>query len=168
MCPGHGENALGGGVGVGAWAPPDDGEGMDLDSVTDMVGAGDGARLCIGGLGSGQVRQVGGVAGALPDNVHASARQSANLVESREVDAATASRRDHVDGARSGIDCGGSMDETAVVPEDAPVDLDRPSVQGQESVSSQREQAGQRRDPGYVRGRQAKHTAKQNARRKRG
>jgi hypothetical protein len=42
--PVHGEPALGGGPGVGSWAPPDDGEGMDLDSVTDMEGAGDAAR----------------------------------------------------------------------------------------------------------------------------
>jgi hypothetical protein len=33
----------------------DDGEGMDLDSVTDMEGAGDGARSGVVGLGSGQV-----------------------------------------------------------------------------------------------------------------
>ena len=69
---------------------------------------------------------------------------------------------------RASVDRDGSMDETAVVPEDAPVDFGTPSVQGQELVSSQREQAGQRRDPDYVRRRQAKHTAKQNARRKRG
>jgi hypothetical protein len=80
---------------VEAWAPPDDGEGMDLDPVTDLAGAGDGDLMRVVGLGT-------------------------------------------------------------------------PSVQGQESVSSQREQAGQRRDPDYVRRRQAKHTAKQNARRKRG
>ena len=48
-----GDNAVGG---VGAWAPPDNGEGMDLDSVTDMAGAGDSARSGVGGLGSGQVR----------------------------------------------------------------------------------------------------------------
>ena len=48
------ESALGEGVGVGAWAPPDDGKGMDLDSVTDMAGAGDGARSGVGGLDSGQ------------------------------------------------------------------------------------------------------------------
>ena len=69
--PVHGEPALGGGVGVGAWAPPDDGEGMDLDSVTDMAGAGDGARSGVGGLGSGQIRRVGGVACALPTGVNA-------------------------------------------------------------------------------------------------
>ena len=54
--------ALGSGVGVGAWGLPADGEGMDLDSVTDMAGAGDGARSGVGGLGSGQVslREAGG------------------------------------------------------------------------------------------------------------
>ena len=50
----HGEPALSGGVGVGAWGFPADGEGMDLDSVTDMAGAGDGARSGVGGLDSGQ------------------------------------------------------------------------------------------------------------------
>ena len=60
--PVQGGPALGGGVGVGAWAPPDDGEGMDLDSVADMAGAGDGARSGVGGLSSGQVslREAGG------------------------------------------------------------------------------------------------------------
>ena len=64
--PVHGEPALGG---VGAWAPPDVGEGMDLDPVTDMAGTGDGALTGVVGLGSGQVRQVGGVSGALPKGV---------------------------------------------------------------------------------------------------
>jgi hypothetical protein len=54
----HSEPALAGGIGVGAWGPPDDGEGMDLDLVTDMAGAGDGALSGVGGLGSGQVSQV--------------------------------------------------------------------------------------------------------------
>ena len=47
---------------MGAWAPPDNGEGMDLDSVTDMAGAGDSARAGVGGLGLGQVsvREAGG------------------------------------------------------------------------------------------------------------
>jgi hypothetical protein len=137
--PVHGEPDLRGGVGVGAWAPPAVDEGMDLDLGTDMAGAGDGARSGVGGLDSGQVRR--GVASALPEDVDASARPSAHLVDSRDVvmvDAEAESRRDHGDGARSGIDRGGSMDETAVVPEDAPVDFDTPSVQGQESVSSQR------------------------------
>ena len=49
--PVHGEPALGG---VGAWAPPDVGEGMDLDPVTDMAGTGDGALTGVVGLGSGQ------------------------------------------------------------------------------------------------------------------
>ena len=69
--PMHCEPALGGGVGVGARAPPDDGEGMDLDSVTDVAGPGDGAQSGVAGLGSGQVRQVGGVSGALPEGVDA-------------------------------------------------------------------------------------------------
>ena len=53
------DNAVGG---VGAWAPPDNGEGMDLDSVTDMAGAGDCARSDVGRLGLGQVsvREAGG------------------------------------------------------------------------------------------------------------
>ena len=47
--PVHGEPELRG-VGVGAWGPPAAGEGMDLDSVTDIAGAGDGARSGVGGL----------------------------------------------------------------------------------------------------------------------
>ena len=50
----RGGPALSGGVGVGAWAPPDDGEGMLVESVTDMPGQGDGARSDVVGLGSGQ------------------------------------------------------------------------------------------------------------------
>ena len=52
--PVHGEPALGGGVGVGAWAPPDDGEGMALhvDLVAAVAGAGDGGQSGAGGLGS--------------------------------------------------------------------------------------------------------------------
>ena len=41
------------GVGVGAWRPPGGGEGMDVDSVPDIAGAGDGARSGVGGLASG-------------------------------------------------------------------------------------------------------------------
>ena len=63
--PVHGEPALGGGVGVGAWAPPDDGEGMLVESVTDMPGAGDGARSDVVGLGSGQVSLVSAGAGVV-------------------------------------------------------------------------------------------------------
>ena len=40
---------------------PDDCEGMDLDSVPDMAGAGDGARSDVGRLGLGQVRLGEGV-----------------------------------------------------------------------------------------------------------
>ena len=47
--PVRGEPALGGGVEGGAWESQDSGQGMALDSVTDMAGAGDSAR-------SGQVR----------------------------------------------------------------------------------------------------------------
>ena len=39
-----------------AWGPPDGGRGLALDSVTDMASAAAGARLGVGGLGSGQVR----------------------------------------------------------------------------------------------------------------
>ena len=39
----------------GSFKPNCDGEGMDLESVTDMAGAGDGARSGVGGLGPGQV-----------------------------------------------------------------------------------------------------------------
>jgi hypothetical protein len=60
------ESALGGGVGVGTWAPLDDGEGMELDSVTAMAGAGAGARLGVGGLGSGQMDPVEVVHGVVP------------------------------------------------------------------------------------------------------
>ena len=78
----HGEPALSGGVGVGAWAPPDDGEGMDLAQVTDMVVAGDGAWSGVGGLGSGQTVPLG-----CPDGggyMSAKARKNAikNLSES--------------------------------------------------------------------------------------
>ena len=61
--PVHGEPALSGGVGVGAWVPPDDGEGMHVhvDSVTAVAGAGDGARSGVSGLDSGQVRLGEGV-----------------------------------------------------------------------------------------------------------
>ena len=47
---------------MGAWGPPDDGEGMDVDSVTDMAGVGVGARSGVG-LGSGEVSLRGGRAG---------------------------------------------------------------------------------------------------------
>ena len=40
----RGPPALGGVVGVGARQPPDNGEAMDLDSVTETAGAGDNAR----------------------------------------------------------------------------------------------------------------------------
>ena len=59
----HGEPALSGGVGVGAWGFPDDGEGMHVhvDSVTAVAGAGDGARSGVSGLDSGQVSLGEGV-----------------------------------------------------------------------------------------------------------
>ena len=38
---------------------------MDLDSVTDMAGAGDGALSGFGDLSPGQVRQVEGVSAGL-------------------------------------------------------------------------------------------------------
>ena len=62
----HGEPALSGGVGVGGWAPLDDGEGMRVEAVTDMAGAGDGALSGVGGLGSGHqvsLQEVGAEAG---------------------------------------------------------------------------------------------------------
>ena len=58
--PMRGEPDVGGGIGVGAWAPRDGGNGVALDSVTDMTGAGAGARSGVGGLGSGQRTIVGG------------------------------------------------------------------------------------------------------------
>ena len=51
----HGEPALSGGVGVGGWAPLDDGEGMDLDQTADAPGedgADEGAFLQAGVTGS--------------------------------------------------------------------------------------------------------------------
>ena len=39
--------AVGGGVGVGAWGPQDGGNGMALDSVTDMAGSGAGRVLAV-------------------------------------------------------------------------------------------------------------------------
>ena len=47
--------ALGDGVGGGEWGPQDSGNGMALDSETDLAVAGAGARCGVGGLGSGQV-----------------------------------------------------------------------------------------------------------------
>ena len=41
---------------MGTSGLPTDSEGVDLDSVTDMAGAGDDARSGVGGLGLGQVR----------------------------------------------------------------------------------------------------------------
>ena len=64
--PVHGEPALGGGVGVGTWAPPDDSEGMDLDSIPDMAGAGDCGQSGVGGLGSGHMDPVEAVDGVVP------------------------------------------------------------------------------------------------------
>jgi hypothetical protein len=61
--------ALGSGVGVGAWGLPADGEGMDLDSVTDMAGAGDVAQSDFGRLGSGQVSLVEAGAGVVMSEV---------------------------------------------------------------------------------------------------
>jgi len=86
--PVHGEPAPGGGVGVGAWGPPDDGEGMRVDSVTDVAGAGDGARSGVGGLGSGQV-DVRRRLGCQPEVHGVSARQGAHLAESWDVEMAT-------------------------------------------------------------------------------
>ena len=99
--PVHGEPALGGGVGVGAWAPPDDGEGMDLDSVTDMAGAGDGARSGVVGLSSGQVSVGEASAGVGLSEVHAaSARQGAHLAELWDGEMSTVTNSRHRDANR--------------------------------------------------------------------
>ena len=45
---------------MGAWAPLDDGEGMDLDSVTDMAGDVDGSRDALGGGGGSGDGRAGG------------------------------------------------------------------------------------------------------------
>ena len=79
-----GEPALRGGVGVGGWAPLDDGEGMRVDSVTDMAGAGDGALSGVGGLGSGHqvsLLQGAGAEAGQCEVVGASARRRADQNE---------------------------------------------------------------------------------------
>ena len=86
----HGEPAPGGGVGVGALGPPDDDEGMHVDSVTAVTGADNGAWSGVGGLGSGQVgvREAGAWVGL--SEVHgASARQGAHLAESWDMEMST-------------------------------------------------------------------------------
>jgi hypothetical protein len=45
---------------VGAWAPPDDGAGMDLDSVTDMAGEVDGRSDALGGGSGSRDGKAGG------------------------------------------------------------------------------------------------------------
>ena len=47
-------------VGAVGASHPDDGEGMDLDLVTDMEGAGAGARSGVGDLDLGQVSRGAG------------------------------------------------------------------------------------------------------------
>jgi hypothetical protein len=84
--PVRGEPEVGGGIGVGAWGLQASGHGMALDSVTDMAGAGAGARLGVRGLGSGQVRLGEGVDRAVlsaQDGV--SAQPSADCVEAVDV-----------------------------------------------------------------------------------
>ena len=72
-----------GGVGVGAWGPPDDGEGMRVDSVTDLAGAVDSAWSSVGVLGLGQVGVRAAGAGVGLSAVHGVlARQDAHLAES--------------------------------------------------------------------------------------
>ena len=56
----RGEPALGGGVGGGAWGPPDGGHSMAVDSVPDMAGAAVSAPPGVGGLGSGPRANEGG------------------------------------------------------------------------------------------------------------
>ena len=109
--PVHGEPALSGGVGVGAWVPPDDGEGMHVhvDSVTAVAGAGDGARSGVSGLDSGQVRLGEGADGAVLSAAHgASARPGAG--------------HDEV------MDVVGGVDRASDVPDSLKPVVDRPSV----------------------------------------
>ena len=99
--PVHGEPALSGGVGVGAGAPPDDGEGMELDPMTDMAGVGDGALAGVVGLGSGQVSVREAGAGVGLSAVHAaSALQGAHLAELWDGEMSTVTNSRHRDANR--------------------------------------------------------------------
>ena len=141
--PVRGEPSVGGGVGVGAWGPQDGGH-----SVTAMAGAGAGAQSGVVGLASGQGPAGGGLCRG-PDTGGRGAPQAGDF-------------RPAVHGAQAH----NHDDEPAVSD-----DFQHPGSHGDEAdtpATGEREQAGRRRDPDYVRRRRAKHTAKQNARRKRG
>ena len=58
--PVRSEPALGGGIGVGAWAPQDGGHGMAVDSVPDMAGAEHGTRTALSGSGGSGDGRAGG------------------------------------------------------------------------------------------------------------
>lgn len=114
----HADSLAGGraGVGMRGWRPLGDGVGMDVDSVTDMAGADDGARSGVGGLASGQgLRLWEASAGvSLSGGAAGSALQGAKLTESGAVEMVAGDVPDHAaavlgagfgasDGAWSGI-----------------------------------------------------------------
>jgi hypothetical protein len=162
--PVHGEDAVGGVVGVGAWGPLSHGEGMDLDLVTDVAGAGDGARSGVSGLDSGQqasLRAAG--AGVGLSAVHGvSARNSANLAESGDVEmemVTTSRHRDDQQGSSEGHAGDGACDGDN---DDVPVGGGRLALDG---LDGRRSPTGQRANANRL-ARQRK-TARQRGRQSR-
>ena len=162
----RGEPALGGGVGVGAWAPQDG--GTRVRSVTALEGAADedvdtGGRGAIeGGSDTGRalLRPASQTdSGGVDDVPHPGSQGAAD-----QQAAATA--------ARTGM----ALDSVTDMADAGAVARSRVSALGSGQrttdnsgkgtrVPSSREQAGQRLDPDYLRRRQAKKRAKQRAKR---